>query len=85
MDFVEYRTRDDLTPQELKDRLACLMRWYTVRRSPWLALAVATLLDDLCRHPDYDGTEADRCACHRSVSRWRYLAGSDRQLVQASV
>lgn len=74
MGFAVYKSLEEHSVGDLESRLDRLTRWYGRRRSPWLALAIASVLESLCRHPDY-GDAPDRCACRRSVRRWRFLAG----------
>ncbi|AGA90807.1 hypothetical protein Thimo_2053 [Thioflavicoccus mobilis 8321] len=65
---------DHLDPQTIQRRLGPLMRRYLSSRSAPAAHSVARHIEALCCHPDFFGTDDERCVYLRLVRQWRWLA-----------
>lgn len=67
---------DALDPEAIERGIRYFMKAYQQSRSAMLAWFVVRYAQALCRHPDFEGTDEDRCAWRRVASQWRMLAGS---------
>ena len=65
---------DELDPDSLEQGIHTLVYAYQKTRSTLIAWFVVHGAQALCRHPDYEGSDEERCAWHRTLSQWRWLA-----------
>jgi len=65
---------DALEADTLEQSIAKLVAQYQRSRSAMLAWIVARYAQILSRHPDFGGSEAERCAYCRLSQQWRWLA-----------
>ncbi|MEY6433788.1 ATP dependent RNA helicase [Thioalkalicoccus limnaeus] len=72
---------DQLDPEILQRELGTLMRRYLGSRSAPMARAVAGHLEALCCHPEFFGSNDERCVYLRLVRQWRWLADQDTAAV----
>jgi hypothetical protein len=63
-----------LDPRAIEQRLGPLMRRYLASRSAAAAGRVARHIEALCCHPDFFGTNDERCVYLRLARQWRWLA-----------
>jgi len=65
---------EDLDPEALEHGIRCLLDTYQQTRSALIAWFLVHYAQTLCRHPDYEGSDEERCAWRRVSVRWRWLA-----------
>lgn len=63
-----------IDPNELEFGLANLVEAYQGSRSSLRAWLVVRYAEALCRHPEYEGSDEQRCAYRRLAKQWRWLA-----------
>lgn len=63
-----------IDPLELQFGLHKLMSAYQTSRSALRAWLVVHYAEAICQHPDFEGTDEQRCAYRRLASQWRWLA-----------
>ena len=69
---------EDLDPDSLEHSIHTLVHAYQTTRSTLTAWSVVRHAQALCSHPDYEGSDEDRCAWHRTSAQWRWLAEQGR-------
>jgi hypothetical protein len=67
---------DVLDPAAIERGIRFFMTAYQQSRSAMLAWFVVRYAQALCRHPDFEGSDEERCAWRRVARQWRLLAGS---------
>lgn len=67
-----------LDPQALELGLHRLLRTYQESRSALQAWLIVRYAEALCRHPDPEVGDEQRCRCHRLAGQWRWLAANIR-------
>jgi len=65
---------DELDPEALELGIHTLVSSYQQTRSALIAWFVVHYAQALGCHPDYEGSDEERCAWHRTSSQWRWLA-----------
>ena len=70
---------DDLDADSLEHCIQRLILSYQRTRSTLTAWSVVQHAQALCSHPDFEGSDEDRCAWHRTSSHWRWLAEQGRR------
>ena len=63
-----------LEPEALEKGIHTLVACYQNTRSGPVAWFVVRYAQALCRHPDFEGGDEERCAWRRLASQWRRLA-----------
>jgi len=66
---------DALDPEVIERGIRFFMTAYQQSRSAMLAWFVVRYAQALCRHPDFEGSDEERCAWRRVARQWRVLAG----------
>lgn len=66
-----------LDPDHLEHCLLSLVAVYQCRRAAPNAQAIARCVRSLIGHPDYEGSDEDRCAYRRLARQWDWLARHD--------
>ena len=73
-----------LAPHDLQNGLECLLRTYQSSRSALRAWLVVHYAEALYRHPEFEGSDEQRCGYRRLAQQWRWLArGKDGFLGKA--
>lgn len=67
---------DVLDPEAIERGIRYFMAAYQKSRSAMLAWFVVRYAQALCCHPDFEGSDEERCAWRRVANQWRLLAGS---------
>lgn len=67
---------NDLDPDALELAIRLLVNAYQRTRTRDLARSIVRYSQALCHHPEYEGTDEDRCAWHRLSRHWDWLAGA---------
>jgi hypothetical protein len=67
---------DVIDPAAIERGILYFMAAYQRQRTEMLAWFVVRYAQALCRHPDFEGTDEERCAWRRVASQWRLLARS---------
>jgi hypothetical protein len=65
---------ESLDPEALEIGIGALIPAYQAARSRSLAWFVVHYAQALCRHPEFAGSDEDRCAWQRLAGQWRWLA-----------
>ena len=63
-----------LDPLDLQLGLHKLMEAYQASRSALRAWLVVHYAEAICEHPDFEGSDEQRCAYRRMARQWRWLA-----------
>ena len=64
----------ELEPEALESGIRALVSSYQKTRSALIAWLVVRYAQALCQHPDFEGSDAERCAWRRLANKWRLLA-----------
>jgi hypothetical protein len=67
---------DQLDPDSLENGIAQLVAVYQRSRSTMHAWAVMRCMQALSQHPDYEGSDEERCVYGRLSRQWRWLLQS---------
>lgn len=65
-----------IDPPTLKKGIDALVKAYQISGSSNIAWAVVDYSETLVRHPEFDGTDAERCMYTQLALKWRWLAQS---------
>jgi hypothetical protein len=65
---------ESLDPEALENGIRALICSYQHTRSRSVAAYVVCYARVLCSHPDFAGSDEERCAWHRLAGQWRWLA-----------
>ena len=63
-----------LAPHDLQNGLESLLQTYQSSRSALRAWLVVHYAEALCRHPEFEGSDEQRCRYRRLAQQWRWLA-----------
>ena len=69
---------DQLDPDILKRGIRELVSSYQVSRSAIVAWSIVRYAQYLCCHPDFEGSDEERCGWYRLARQWRWLASGGR-------
>ena len=70
---------ESLDPEALENGISALICSYQDTRSRRVAWFVVHYALALCCHPDFAGSDEERCAWRRLAAQWRWLAGAPQQ------
>jgi len=70
---------ESLDPEALENGIRALICSYQHTRSRSVAAYVVRYARALCRHPEFAGSDEERCAWHRLAGQWRWLAAGPDQ------
>jgi len=65
---------ETLDPEALEKGIHALVDSYQSSRSSLVAWFVVRYAQALCRHPEFEGSDDERCVWHRLAEQWRWLA-----------
>ena len=69
-----------LAPRDLQIGLESLLQTYQSSRSALRAWLVVHYAEALCRHPEFEGSDEQRCHYRRLARKWRWLATGKHDL-----
>ena len=78
---IEYNSEqltpfETLEPSVLERGISRLINTYQVTRSAFWAWYVASYAFALCKHPDFEGSDDERCVYRRMAKQWLLIAES---------
>jgi len=71
---LELSAFENLEPEALENGIFALLASYQDSRSGLIAWFVVRYAQALCKHPDFEGSDEERCAWQRLAAQWRWLA-----------